>query len=214
MTSEMKQNIQIVKKAELNISGVILAGGANKRFNNITKANILVGGKPIISRITDTLKDLFDEIIIVTNTPEKFEIPGNYKIVSDQFVKAGPLGGIHAALKVSTKEAVFVFAGDMPLINKKIIVRQIDYYNSHKCDILVPRVKSFIEPLHAIYSLSLFKILEKYLTGGRDKAVRSFFKVVDVKYMQLEDSEEVSNTFININYPDDIPIVEKILGSG
>ena len=54
------------------ISGVILAGGSNKRFGGITKANVVIGGECIISRIISTISGLFDEIIIVTNKPEEF----------------------------------------------------------------------------------------------------------------------------------------------
>ncbi len=197
-----------------NISGVILAGGANKRFDGMTKANIVIDGKTIMSRIIDTIKDIFDEIIIVTNTPEEFKEYINYKIVNDQILKAGPLGGIHAALKASSKEALFVFAGDMPLLDKKIIIRQIEFYNSHKCDILIPRINTYIEPLHAIYNISIIETLEDYLTGDHDYAVREFYKRQNVRYMQLKGSEEISNAFININSPADIPIAEKILGIG
>ena len=38
-----------------NISGVILAGGASKRFNGINKTRILIDGKTIISRMIDTI---------------------------------------------------------------------------------------------------------------------------------------------------------------
>jgi molybdenum cofactor guanylyltransferase len=195
-----------------NISGVILAGGANKRFNGMTKAKIVIDGKTIISRIIDTIRDIFDEIIIITNTPEEFKEYTNYKIVSDKFLNFGPLGGIHAALKASSKEALFVFAGDMPLLENRIIIRQIDHYNSCKCDILVPRINEYIEPLHAIYNISLFKTLEDYLTCDHDYAVREFFKLVKIGYLQLEASEENINAFTNINSPSDISFVEKVLG--
>lgn len=201
-------------KSIFRISGVILAGGANKRFDGMTKANIVIDGKTIMSRIIDTIKDIFDEIIIVTNTPEEFNEYINYKIVSDQILKAGPLGGIHAAIKTSSKEALFVFAGDMPLLDKKVIIRQIEFYNSHKCDILIPRINTYIEPLHAIYNISIIETLEDYLTGDHDYAVRKFYKRQNVRYMQLKGSEEISNAFININSSADIPIAEKILGIG
>ena len=106
-----------------NISGVILAGGENKRFDGIIKSNIIIRGSSIISRIIDTISDIFEEIIIVTNTPEKFHPFNNCKIVADQFLKAGPLGGIHSAIKASSKESVFIFAGDMPFLDKKIIYK-------------------------------------------------------------------------------------------
>jgi molybdopterin-guanine dinucleotide biosynthesis protein A len=204
------KDVQI--KSIFRISGVILAGGANERFNGKTKANIVIGGKTIISMIIDTIKDVFDEVIIVTNTPEEFKGYTNFKIIGDQFLKVGPLGGIHAALKTSSKEALFVVAGDMPLLKKEFIIRQIDFYNSHKCDILIPRINRYIEPLHAIYNISILNTLEEYLTGDHDYAVREFFKQVNVSYLKFEGSEETKNAFININSPSDITIVEKILG--
>jgi molybdenum cofactor guanylyltransferase len=197
-----------------NISGVILAGGTGKRFNYKTKANIVVGGKTIISRITETLKDVFEEIIIVANNVNEIKIPDYCSVVADHFIKAGPLGGIHAALKASSGEAVFVFATDMPFLDKSFILRQIDYYCDRKCDVLVPRIGSFIEPLHAIYNQSVLNALEQYLTGENDRAVRAFFKVVDINYMDINDSHEARRIFTNINTPGDMIFPEKILGSG
>jgi molybdopterin-guanine dinucleotide biosynthesis protein A len=196
-----------------NTSGVILAGGASKRFDGATKANLIIGGKKIISRITDTIREVFEEIIIVTNTPEEFTEFNNYTIVPDQFKNAGPLGGIHAALKASSKEAVFVFAGDMPLLDKKFIMKQIDSYNSHKCDILVPQINSLNEPLHSIYNSSVIETLEEYLSGDHDYAVIEFFKVVKIRYIKLGDSVENRNMFSNINSPSDVARIEKILGA-
>jgi molybdopterin-guanine dinucleotide biosynthesis protein A len=195
-----------------NISGVILAGGASKRLNGIIKSNILVGGQSIISRIIDTISTIFDEIVIVTNTPEEFKEFHHLKIIGDHILKAGPIGGIHAALNTSDKEALFVIAGDMPLIRKDFIIRQIDYYNAYNYDVLIPRIKSNIEPLHAIYNCSVRKSLEKYLEDGHNNAVRDFFNLVNVGYMQFDESVETKNAFININAPSDILVVEEILG--
>jgi molybdopterin-guanine dinucleotide biosynthesis protein A len=196
----------------LNISGVILAGGANKRFNGVTKAMVVIDGKTIISRAIDTIKDLFNEIIIVTNTPEEFKEFKNCKLVSDHFLRAGPLGGIHAALTAASGEAVFVFAGDMPLLNKDLILRQIAYFKNCKSDVLVPRINQNIEPLHAIYGVGIRIFLEDYLTKENDYAVRKFLKLVNVGFLQLEDSEVNKSAFTNINTPSDILRVRTILG--
>jgi len=195
-----------------NISGVILAGGAGKRFNDIIKAKIVIDGKTIISRIIETIGDIFDEIIIVTNIPDEFQEYNNCKIIGDQYLNKGPLGGIHAALKESKREAIFVFAGDMPLLSREFIVRQIGFYNNNKCDILIPQIEQYIEPLHGIYKKTLFRMLEDYLEGDNDYAVREFLKKADVHYLQLEGSEISWNPFTNINSPSDIFMVRKIWG--
>jgi molybdenum cofactor guanylyltransferase len=193
------------------ISGTILAGGVGRRLNCSTKTKIVIDGMTIISRMIGTIKGLFDEIIIVTNDPEELEEFNNYKIVSDQFVNVGPLGGIHAALKASSNEAIFVFAGDMPLVDKRLISRQIGFYESNKCDVLVPSIEEYIEPLHSIYSISILKALEGYLSDDHDYAVREFIKMTDVRYMQFEVSEENKNAFTNVNSLSDIAVVKKVL---
>lgn len=196
-----------------NISCVILAGGANKRFNGTTKVNLVIGRETIIYRIIRTIRNIFDEIIIVSNTPEEFKDYNNYKIVGDLYPGLGPLGGIHSALKASSKEALFVFAGDMPLLDQNYILRQIDFFSSNKCDCLIPRVDKLIEPLHAIYSVSIIKTLEEYLTSDNNKAVRDFIKLLNVSYLEFEASDDTKNAFTNINSPSDIIIVEEIVGS-
>jgi len=187
-----------------NISGVILAGGKNNRFGGHPKAKTVIGGKTIISRITETIENLFDEVIIVTNDPEEFREFGHLRIITDIFRNAGPIGGLHAALKTTSKDAVFVFAGDMPFLEKQLILDQIKRFAEEKCDAMVPQVNDYIEPLHSIYSISILNNLEKYLNESGNYAVGEFLKRIDVKYMILTDSDIKTRAFININYPSDL----------
>ena len=186
------------------ISGVILAGGASKRFGGITKSNIVIGGERIISRIINSINGIFDEIIIVTNNPSEFREFTTCRIVGDQYLKAGPLGGIHAALKSSANDAIFVFAGDMPFLSKEIIAEQINRFSLKEYDILIPLIGGFIEPLHSIYRLTVLGDLERFLTGGKNRSVRDFIKNLNVGYLKIEDSEENKRAFTNINSQSDI----------
>ena len=186
------------------ISGVILAGGTNKRFGGKTKANVVIGGKTIISRMISTISDLFDEIIIVTNNPIEFKDLTQYKIVQDLFLKAGPLGGIHAALNASSEDAIFVFAGDMPFLDKEIISDQINEFNKREYDVFIPKVDQFIEPLHAIYRKTVLNDLEIFLSTGKSKAVRDFLSEENVGYLQIPNTEKTELAFSNINSPSDL----------
>ena len=186
------------------ISGVILAGGSNKRFGGTTKANVVIGGITIISRMISTIGMIFDEIIIVTNKPEEFREYDQYLIIEDQYLKAGPLGGIHAALKTSSEDAIFVFAGDMPFLDKEIITNQINEFNKTKHDVLIPAVDQFIEPLHAIYRNSVLNDLERFLSEGKSRAVRDFLSEENVGYLQIPNTEKTELAFSNINSPSDL----------
>ena len=189
---------------ETVISGVILAGGANKRFGGITKATIIVDGEKIITRMIGTIRDLFEEIIIVTNTLKEFQEFSECKIIEDQYQKAGPLGGIHAALKSTSSDSIFVFAGDMPFLDKKIIVDQIEEFNRNNYDVLIPRVGELIEPLHAIYRKSVLEDLERFLSDANNRAVRNFLSELNAGYLQIRETEASIKAFTNINLPSDI----------
>lgn len=186
------------------ISGVILAGGANKRFGGITKSTIIIEGEKIISRVIATIRDLFEEITIVTNTREQFLEFSEYKIVEDYYKKAGPLGGIHAGLKSSSGGAIFVFAGDMPFLDKDIIADQIEEFNRNNYDALIPRVGKLIEPLHGIYRKSVLTSLERFLSESNSRAVRDFLPEINTCYFQIKETEASLKAFANINLPSDI----------
>jgi molybdopterin-guanine dinucleotide biosynthesis protein A len=193
------------------ISGAILAGGASKRFNGKIKAKIFVGGMTIISRMIGTIENIFDEIIIVTNEAEQFEEYNRLKIVGDQFLKAGPLGGIHAAIKASSEKAVFVFGCDMPFIRKDLIRRQIEYFNNEGFEVLIPRLHNYDEPLHAIYSNSVFSRLEDYLLTKNGLAIKDFLVSVKTGYMKIADSPDIVKVFTNVNSPEDVKMAEKLV---
>jgi len=195
----------------LTISAAILAGGSARRMTGVIKPNLKVGGETLISKILNVLDNIFEEKIIVTNTPEEFKCYTGCIIVTDQFIGRGPLGGIHAALKSSMSDSVFIFGGDMPLLDKHLIERQINLFRSLDCDILVPKIGDSLEPLHSVFRRSVLSDLEKYLIDYKDKSVRSFYKEVKTTFMELDDTEEIRHIFANINLHSDIDMIEKII---
>lgn len=190
------------------ISGVILAGGKNRRFGGITKANIVIEGKTIISRIVSVIGEIFNDVIIVTNKPEEFREFTHFKIVADQILNAGPLGGIHSALKSTSEDAIFVFAGDMPFPDKTIIADLINEFENGRYDIIVPRIDTDIEPLHALYRKSIVEDLERFLSERKSKAVHDFLKETNVGYFQIAQTEKSRLAFTNINSPEDLAKID------
>lgn len=186
------------------ISAAILAGGSGKRLNDLVKSKIVIDGKQIISRIIDTLGDIFDEILIITNTPAEFNEFSYCKIFGDQLLNKGPLGGIHAALKNAGNESIFIVAGDMPFLRKEIIAKQMDFFKNIDCDILIPKIGKFIEPLHGIYRKTISLKLEAFLETEENYAIHEFFKIVNTKYLDFEGTEDLKRAFTNINSASDI----------
>ena len=74
----------------MKITGIILAGGKNLRMGK-NKAFLEINGERIIDRTKNLFVDLFDEVLLVTNSPlEYFDL--NLRTVSD-LLPGGALGG-------------------------------------------------------------------------------------------------------------------------
>ena len=188
-----------------NISGAILAGGKAARMGGKNKAFLKVNGVPIIQRTVSLFDDLFEEVIIVTNSPEEYTSYEKEALIVSDIVKGiGPLGGIHSGLAHASKESVFFVACDMPNLHNDIVHRQIAYFAQTECDVLVPKVGPFIEPLHAIYKKSLKDNLGSFIQKSNNRSVRDFLQTVKVCYWNLEDNAFHRKIFKNINVPDDL----------
>lgn len=195
----------------MRISAAVLAGGAGTRMGGILKSSVPVGGKPILKRMYEIISGVFDETMIIAGTPDEFPYIPSHLIIPDILKDKGPLGGIHAALRSTASDAVFIFAGDMPLISGDLIKRQMEKFKYSGSTILVPRTGKLIEPLHSIYRVSIVATLEHYISESRKLAIWDFYNFVEPDYFDLGDSEEIRNSFLNVNFHEDILAAEKIL---
>src|SRR3989338_7645546 len=98
-----------------DVTGVILAGGKSTRFGE-NKAFALFDGVSFIERALETMKQVFKEVIIVTNPPNVYSGWGG-SVVKDTIPYQGPLGGLMSALTYSISPYVFIAACDMPLLS-------------------------------------------------------------------------------------------------
>ena len=188
-----------------DIACSILAGGKNSRIGGINKALIEIDNCTILKNNTKILKSIFNEIILVTNSPEQYLCAKkDYTIISDEIKGIGPLGGIYSALLKTNKEAVFFVPCDMPFLNTKVINKVIEAYKNNNYDAVVPRIKNNIEPLHAIYKKNIHKKLLTHITECSNYSIRNFYKKINVYYLDLEDNLFFNKTFTNINTHSDL----------
>ena len=185
-------------------TGVILAGGQNKRFSGKNKAFVRLGGKRILDRIYDIFNGMFQEIILVTNDPlEYFE--WDLTIVTDLFPKRSSLTGIHAGLFYTRSPYAFVVACDTPFLKREIINVILDAA-APNVDVVVPETTKGFEPLCSLYSTACLKPLEHQLANDKFKIDRFFDKVrvkkIEEPILREKDPDLIS--FFNINTPDDL----------
>ncbi len=184
------------------ISGIILCGGKSTRMGQ-NKAFAEVDGVPIVSRIYHLFNELFQEVIIVTNQADFFR---NFdsKIFHDLVPNKGALGGLYTGIFYATFQYSFCVACDMPFIQKSLVNYLIKNMQDH--DVVVPRTRDGLQPLHAIYSKNCLAPMRKTFGGGNCK-VTDFYGMVRVKIVEEDEFlslDPFRRSFININTPEEL----------
>src|SRR2546428_3166251 len=103
-----------------SVAGVIVAGGRAVRMGGRDKAFAAVGGEPIAVRTIRLFHELFPQVLVATNRPERFRGLG-VETVADRFPGSGPLAGLHAALLAPRHPHVFLAAPDIPGLHPDVI---------------------------------------------------------------------------------------------
>ena len=178
-------------------SAIILAGGKSSRMNYINKAFLDVHGMPMIQHMLDKLQD-FDEIIIVTNTPEEYEGLGA-RVVTDIFPQRGPLSGMHSGLVHAKNEYSFITACDTPFVPREYIDHCVGLEKDY--DAAVAAWSGFYEPTCGMYSKSAIPVIEKAIKNGEKKPVNIFpeLRLHKIEEDVLEQFGDIRNMFTNIN---------------
>ncbi|MBI5892596.1 MAG: molybdenum cofactor guanylyltransferase [Deltaproteobacteria bacterium] len=187
------------------MTGIILAGGKSSRMG-FNKALIEVNGLKIIERTVNLFKEIFDEIIIITNTPleyERFDV----KIATDLIKDAGALGGIYTGIFHAHSNHSFVAACDMPFLDKDIILKMLNI--AVDSDAIVPFANDKFHPLHAVYSKNCLKPMEEAIKNN-DLRINNLFQKIRIK--KVEDifiKESALRSLCNVNTTEDLNEITK-----
>ena len=180
-----------------NVSGVILAGGKSIRYGK-NKAMEKINGTPMIETVIRVMQPLFEELVLITNTPDEYSSFG-LPMHEDLIKGLGPLGGIHTALTAIGNDTGFFVACDMPYLNHELIryMTEIRY----DFDAVIPKISWKTEPLHALYTKECLPAIKKSIESRTYKIVE-FLSEVSVRYVD-EDEIRVFDPelrcFFNVN---------------
>jgi molybdopterin-guanine dinucleotide biosynthesis protein A len=194
-----------------DISGVILAGGLNRRFSGKVKGLLTLGGRRIVERVLGVFQSFFQEVILVTNDPLNY-LEYDLFIGADLFCSRSSLTGIHSALFYATRPYAFIAAFDAPFLNPDLLQHLLTEM-SPAYDVIIPETSKGLEPLCAIYSKRCFGAVETQLRH-EDLRIRSLFRKVRVKIVSepvLRKADPNLYSFFNVNRPEDLLEAEAIL---
>jgi molybdopterin-guanine dinucleotide biosynthesis protein A len=196
----------------LDISSIVLAGGKSLRLGH-DKITEKVGNVTLLEKVVSRINSLSKDIVIVTAEERSFkEFADNKKVktVADIFPGRGSLGGIYTGLIESETFYNLVIAADMPFLNGELLAYMTEVADGF--DFVIPKIGTFFEPLHAIYSKNCVTPIETMIRKNR-RVIIELFDFVKVRYVEAEeidrfDPEHLS--FFNINTVEDLELARKI----
>jgi len=184
------------------ITACVLAGGMSRRFGE-DKSLYFFNGRRLIEHVIDTLRKIFDEVMIIAGEADKYSFLG-IPVFPDIFPGIGPIGGLHSALRHAGNTSIFLAACDMPGINPDIVVYLASF--AGRFDVVVPHVDGCYEPLHAIYSKRCIGPVEKMIADD-DRMILHLYDSVATRRVgmdELKGFKDFRSFYTNINYKSDI----------
>jgi len=187
----------------MRVTGVIQAGGKSTRMGGQPKALMELGGRRIIERVVAALAGVVDDLLLVTNTPERYAYLG-LALVPDVYPDHGSLGGIYSGLKAASGDAAFTVACDMPFLNSAVVRLVVE--RAALGDVVIPRVGAQLETLHAAYQKTCLPHMEAQLLAGRLKIVGFFdrVRVLEIPEAEVARLADPALVFMNVNTPDEL----------
>ncbi|PWH20614.1 MAG: molybdenum cofactor guanylyltransferase [Ardenticatenia bacterium] len=188
----------------MKVSVAVLAGGQSRRMGQ-DKAFLSIGDKLVIQRVFERVLPLGDDLILVTNTPDKYAAYTYCRITEDVYPGKGALGGIYSALVAARYPHCLVVACDMPFLNTRLLKYLARLASFWDYDVVVPIISGRWETLHAVYSKRCLKPIEQRLHQDQLR-VCSFFESVHlctVEQRHLERFDPLLRSFLNMNTPEE-----------
>lgn len=142
----------------MKFSAVILAGGKSSRMGR-DKAWLEIDGQSLLARQIQLVREAGAHEVFISGRANANYAEFDCRVLQDQLVGAGPLGGIESALAVTPSSLLLVLAVDMPRMTPEFL-RQL-WSNCDEGVGVVPRVEGEIEPLAAFYPRAARRLIEE-----------------------------------------------------
>ncbi len=170
-----------------DVTGVLLVGGASRRFGS-PKALAQLDGETLAERAHRTLTEAFGPPLVLGKTADGLDLP--FPVEDDGFDVRAPIAGVAAALRRAPTDLVVVLPTDLPGVTPALLHRLADA----AADAAVPETG----PLPGAYRRSALPVLERRIAAG-ELALRDALAELDVRIIAADPAE-----LVNVNTPDDL----------
>ena len=172
--------------ADRSLTGVLLVGGASRRFGS-PKALARLGGRTLAEIGWETLA-FCDQRLAVGKSADGLDLP--FPLTDDGTDVRAPIAGVVAGLRAAANELCVLLPVDTPRITPEALLGLADACK----DAAVPQTG----PLPGAYRRTALPALERALSAGR-LSLREALAGLDTLVVDVE-----PDLLLNVNTPDDL----------
>ena len=196
---------------EIQVSGIVLAGGRSRRFGS-DKLAARVGAGTLLDRSVAALADVTIEIVVVVapgdrRTPPSVGRP--LRLVADPVAHGGPLVGLLAGLEAVEQPLAVVVGGDMPSLRPEVLgllVRTLIAQPTFGGVIL--RSRGMPVPLPAAIRTGAATDVTRRLVGDGERRLGSLFERLPTRILEEGEWRPLDpegDTLRDVDRPGDLP---------
>jgi len=191
--------------------GVILAGGASRRFGS-PKALAEVAGRTMLQRVAAAQRAVLPTVIVVASNTGLAE-GSDLLVIPDRVPGIGPLGGLHAGLRWAQEHGatgIVCAPVDAPLVTTTFFRRLLRRAEGATTAVPVT-ADGRVQPLFGWYTVDLVSRIEHAIREGGG-SVRAFLAGLEaVRYLPTSALDVPDSVFHNVNRPEDLDCILTLL---
>ena len=150
------------QQAAAPITALVLAGGQARRLGG-GKALLDVGGSSLLRRALELAHAVSDDVLLAPG-PRGYRAAGA-RVVADEPVAPGPLGGLLAGLAAARHEWLLLLPCDLPFGDAALVAALAQRAAHTPCDAVLLHDAFGLQPFHGLYR-------RRALSAGRSAALR------------------------------------------
>ncbi|WP_082731926.1 molybdenum cofactor guanylyltransferase [Sporosarcina sp. HYO08] len=181
------------------IVGVVLAGGLSRRYGS-PKAFAKLESRFFYEIAVDVLKELCDEIVVVTRQEFVNRFPASLTVIVDvkEFGGLGPLAGIYSAMEAIKADQYVVLPCDMPYM-KREVMRNLLVRHKKGTTAVVAEGKQ--HPLVSIWDAETKATIQEALRNHQLRVIQTL-TACSVTWIEGDTlTKDTARTFVNVNTP-------------
>jgi molybdopterin-guanine dinucleotide biosynthesis protein A len=195
------------------VSGIVLAGGASRRFGS-DKLDATLDGRRLLVRAIEAVGAAAGEVIVVVGPGDTRALPdrtGNVPVrrIEDPESYGGPLVGLLAGLEAAREPLALVAGGDMPTLNAdvlRLLTRALASGGPDEAAVLVRQ--GVDRPLPGAVRNGAATQQARRLLAEDERSLRALFRALRTRRIaehEWRGLDPAGDTLRDIDRPEDLP---------